>query len=335
MVTLQQDDAPQREDDAARGGGIHTGTALSLEEVSRTFGRQTVLDRVSIDIPPGEIHALLGPNGAGKTTLLRIASGLTGATDGGVWIYDRMLRGTGHGMIGMIPSGDRTFYLRISGFENLLFFARLYGLSRAAAAERARARLEAVGLEAASSKAVGAYSHGMLKRLAIARALLVEPPILLVDEATHDLDPDAAAHVRQLIRDRAAAGTAVLWTTQRVEEIVGFADVVTLLDEGRVAFAGSIPDLLARVPATSFVVELDAGEGRMVDIERAIDIDGIGRLEKVERSTTSHYRLTLQQDAVLGEAVVALHDLGLRVLACRETTPQVEAAFRAVVGRKS
>jgi ABC-2 type transport system ATP-binding protein len=105
--------------------------------------------------------------------------------------------------------------------------------------------LEAVGLTDAARRRVGVYSHGMQKRLSIARALLTAPGVLLVDEATHDLDPEGAERVRSLVAERAAAGAAVVWTTQRVDEISGFAGRVTLLSAGRVRLAGSVSELLA------------------------------------------------------------------------------------------
>ncbi|HEV2786091.1 MAG TPA: ABC transporter ATP-binding protein, partial [Solirubrobacteraceae bacterium] len=205
--------------------------------MSRAFGEREVLRDVSLLVRPGEIHALLGPNGAGKTTLLRILCGLTDPTSGSVELATRP---------GFVPSGDRTFYLRISGLENLIFFARMHGMRRSAARTRAREVLDLVGLGDALRRPVGRYSHGMQKRLSFARALLADARVLLVDEATHDLDPEGAERIRELTRDLAARGAAVLWTTQRVDEIRGFAGAITFLHRGEVRFAGSVAELIAR-----------------------------------------------------------------------------------------
>ncbi len=167
--------------------------ALSVEGVSHRFGQKEALREVSLEVGIGEIHALLGPNGAGKTTLLRILSGLVEPDSGTLRLLDISWQGTppreGRHLLGVVPSGDRAFYLRLSGVENLIFFGRLYGLSRSRARQRAQECLAAVGLPDVGHLLVGNYSHGMQKRLAIARALLMNPPVLLVDEATHDLDP--------------------------------------------------------------------------------------------------------------------------------------------------
>jgi ABC-2 type transport system ATP-binding protein len=239
---------------APAGRGYSDGTdavAVSVRGLVRRFGDKLALDGVDLTIAQGEIHALLGPNGAGKTTLLRVLCGLVDPNGGAIRI-------SGH--LGLVPSGDRTFYLRISGTENLIFFARLHGLRLRAARQRAREVLEQVGLDSAAALPVGRYSHGMQKRLSVARALLVDPAVLLVDEATHDLDPEGASRVRGLIAGLAQRGTAVLWTTQRIEEIRGFAHAVTLLRQGTVGFRGSVDELVARAPSQRFGLGLLNGD---------------------------------------------------------------------------
>ena len=226
--------------------------AIEVRGLSRRFGDREVLRDVWLRVAPGEIHALLGPTGAGKTTLLRILSGLADPTSGTVDAAARP---------GLVPSGDRTFYLRISGVENLVFFARMHGMRRAAARRRALELLDLVGLADAGRRPVGRYSHGMQKRLSFARALLDDPALLLVDEATHDLDPEGADRIRALTSDLAARGAAVLWTTQRIDEIRGFADAVTFLHRGEVRFAGSVPQLIARGDASPrYVVRVRNGQ---------------------------------------------------------------------------
>src|SRR5262249_50714136 len=127
-------------------------------------------------------------------------------------------------VIGFVPSAERTFYQRISAIENLSFFGRMHGLSRSQSLARATERLGGVGLGDAGTQRVGLYSHGMQRRLSVARALLMDPSVLVVDEATDGLDPEGARRVQDLVRGIAARGTAVVWTTQRLDEIRGFAD---------------------------------------------------------------------------------------------------------------
>ena len=258
-----------------RGDIDVTAPAVDAQHVSRSFGRRAALQDVSFAIAPGEIHAVLGPNGAGKTTLLRILGGLIEPTEGTVNVLGRDVAGATRlhrAAIGLVPSGDRTFYLRISGLENLAFFARLHGLRRREALARAEAALERVGLADAGRIPAGEYSHGMQKRLSVARALLTDPPLLLVDEATHDLDPEGARLVRTLVAGIAARGTAVAWATQRIDEIRGFAHRVTLLHRQRVQFSGTVPGLLAHAVASRHLVRVQNGTGpvELIAISRAI-----------------------------------------------------------------
>lgn len=305
--------------------------------VTRRFGDVVALRDVSLRVARGEIHALLGPNGAGKTTFLRILTGALLPDAGRVALVgiraDGLVTREYRRAFGLVPSGDRTFYLRLSGFENLLFFARLQGLRKREAARRARTVLEAVGLADVGRMPVNAYSHGMQKRLSVARALLSDPPVLIVDEATHDLDPDAAARVRDLVRDAADRGTAVVWATQRIEEIRGFADRVTLLHRGEVRFCGTIPAFLAAVPDVGYLVHVRASSGADGPAdgslyERAVAAVGARARVRPADEEGSHLVVTPAPGAALGEALCALRDGGLEILGVREERPGVEQAFR-------
>ncbi|MDR5697441.1 MAG: ABC transporter ATP-binding protein [Armatimonadota bacterium] len=304
--------------------------AVELVEVTRRFGAVVALDRVSMRVVPGQVAALLGPNGAGKTTLLRVLTGLIDPHEGEARILGQAVTDGGwvtRRLIGLVPSGDRTFYLRLSGLENLVFFARLHGMRGRQAAGRAREVLDQVGLADAGEVAVGRYSHGMQKRLSVARALLTDPPVLLVDEATHDLDPEGAQAVRTLVRARAARGTAVIWTTQRVEEIRGFADTVTVLGRGRVLFDGTVPELLSRSLPRRYILQVRDGARRVPDLAEALD-RALGTTGTIEPTAQAeHFLLALPEGAILGDAVAALTASNFQVLACREETPEVEHVF--------
>ena len=310
--------------------------AIEARGVSRTFGTKVALDGVEVMVVRGEIHAFLGPNGAGKTTLLRVMTGLLGATSGSVKVLGidpvaspRSLRRA----VGFVPSGDRSFYLRLSGLENLAFFGRLHGMSRRRAVERATTVLADVGLEDAASVRVGVYSHGMQKRLSVARALLTRPTLLFVDEATHDLDPEGAHRVRELVRKTAEVGTTVVWTTQRIEEIRGFVDNVTLLASGQVAFNGSVPALMAHAAPQSFVVRLRGRSGGTVSTSKLSEVlAGLAKIERATREDTENFALALTAGISLGEALDAVYRAGFEILSCREARSAIEEAFLSLTG---
>jgi ABC-type multidrug transport system ATPase subunit len=297
--------------------------------VTREFAGAVALADVSLVVAPGEVHALLGANGAGKTTLLRTLTGLLAPTFGQARVMgldasqeNRALRA----LTGFVPSGDRTFYLRLSGLENLRFFARLHGMSGRVARASAIRALEQVNLADSARLPVSAYSHGMQKRLSLARALLTNPAVMLVDEATHDLDPEAAASVRALMEELADAGAAILWATQRIDEIRDFARRVTVLGDGRVSFAGSTNELIALARARRFVLrvaEVGSESCRRFDLA----LRGAGT---VEVASEGHWLLSLRGDTGLGEAVSRLAGAGLQVLDCYRERSDIEDAFVAL-----
>ncbi len=299
-------------------------SAIDVRRVSRSFGEHEVLRDVSLRVAPGEIHALLGPNGAGKTTLLRILSGLVDPSAGAVEVTARP---------GLVPSGDRTFYLRISGLENLVFFARMHGLRRAEAKRRAAQVLDLVGLTEATRRPVGRYSHGMQKRLSFARALLADPTLLLVDEATHDLDPEGAERIRRLTSQLAAQGAAILWTTQRIEEIRGFADAITFLHHGEVRFAGSVPEMIARGDRSPrYVLRVRNGRPDVAPAPAALQ-QALGAGAAVIAAgdgNGEHFLLAPHDGTTLGGAIAALAGAGYDVLSCRQERSEVEEAFLAL-----
>jgi ABC-2 type transport system ATP-binding protein len=316
---------------------LETPPYINARGVSRRFGSLQALRDVSLSVAPGEIHAVLGRNGAGKTTLVRILCGLTTPHEGTVTVLgEDVTRGSRslRGNVGLVPSGDRSFYLRLSGFENLLFFARLHGMRNRLARERALVALEAVDLANEMRKPVGRYSHGMQKRLSVARALLTEPPLLIVDEATHDLDPYAARVVRELVRERARCGTATFWATQRVEEIRGFAHRVTLLREGEVAFAGSVSAFADEVPVRSHLLRL-GGNGAGTRPSREALQRALTTMGEIVPSgmRDDEYVVRLAGSAVLGDALTALAGVGARVISCRDERSEIEEAFIHLTGR--
>jgi ABC-2 type transport system ATP-binding protein len=320
--------------------GLHAEPIIEAVDVSRAFGTKQALERVSFRVGAGQIHALLGPNGAGKTTLVRILTGLLRADTGRVTVdgFDpdtnpKALRQR----VGLIPSADRTFYLRLTGLENLAFFARLYGFNRRQALARAHDALAKVGLEEATRVTVGVYSHGMQKRLSVARAILADPAVLMVDEATHDLDPEGSRRVRDLVAGLAATGVAVVWTTQRIEEIRGFADHVTLVNRGRVAFHGTVPALMGYSNPRRYIIHLTraarVAAGATPSLaELNAPLTGLGEVSHLPYDDEDHYLLSLEPEAVLGEAIAALSTARFHVVTCTEEQSEIEQAFMSLTG---
>src|SRR4029453_16927560 len=222
--------------------------SLTFTEVSRHFGRRRVLNKISFRCDAGEIVALLGANGAGKSTLLAIAATLL-APSAGVVQYGDATAALGaelRGRIGVLGH-DLFIYPELSAFENLTFFARAYAVRDV---DRAvKVALERAGLEQRDDPA-GRFSRGMRQRLALERALLHDPRLVLLDEPFTGLDDAATMALRARLADLKAAGCMVLLATHDLETIDGVADRAVLLAGGRLISldegAGSLRDRYRR-----------------------------------------------------------------------------------------
>jgi ABC-2 type transport system ATP-binding protein len=202
------------------------------------IGEQSVaVERVSFDIREGEIFGLLGPNGAGKTTTIRMLSTLLQPTAGTATIngYEVSRQpGMVRQSLGAVLTGERSIYWKLTGRENLEYFAALNHLPPSVAKRRVAELLERLGLAARADENVEGYSSGMKQRIAIAKALLASPPVLLLDEPTIGLDPQSARNLRELILEIKAEGRTILLTTHYMEEADQLCDRVGIIDLGRI-----------------------------------------------------------------------------------------------------
>ena len=215
-------------------------SAIEVRSLTKRYGVVEALGGVTLEVADGEVVALLGPNGAGKSTLLRIIASLITPDGGSVAVggHDVVADGIGaRAALGLMLGEERSLYWRISGRRNLEFFAALQGLDRERARERSRVLLDRFGLTAVAERRCGEYSTGMRARLGLARALLAEPRVLLLDEPARSLDPVAAADLRRLLADLAADGrTAILYATHDLHDAAEVSHRTVGLSRGTIAF---------------------------------------------------------------------------------------------------
>jgi len=204
------------------------------------------LKGVSFSIRSGEILGVVGPNGAGKTTLLRILANLLEADDGYVRLCGQELNNDCYlrAQIGYVSSDERSFFWRLTGKQNLEFFACLYGIRKPAARKRISKLLGKFALEEKAAELFRDYSTGTRKKFALVRALIHQPRILLLDEVTNSLDAPSAQSVKALVREYASAqhGCAAVWSTHRFEEIGEVCDKLLVISEGRMKSLGDASD---------------------------------------------------------------------------------------------
>ncbi|MFQ5554399.1 MAG: ABC transporter ATP-binding protein [Acidimicrobiia bacterium] len=226
--------------------------AIHLDAVSRAFGDVRAVDRLDLAIPPGSVAVLLGPNGAGKTTTVRLITGALSADAGAIRVLGMDPLDAGEDLrlrCGVVPPKP-ALYDQLTGAENLRFAADIYRVARTSIHEAA-ARF---GIDHALRLKVGGYSTGMRTRLALARAVLHDPDVLLLDEPTAGLDPESARAVLDLIRDLAGRGRTIVMCTHLLHEAEGIADQVVLMGAGTARAAGKPGELAARYLGEPIVV---------------------------------------------------------------------------------
>lgn len=256
--------------DAAKAA-LRNKFAISVEHLSKTypvafirlkrFFKRNIkppveaLRDVSLSVKSGEIFGLIGRNGAGKTTLTKIIATLVQPTTGTVSVngfdsvtQDQQVRA----QVGLAGAEERSFYWRLTGEENLLFFARLYGMNSSTAKQRITDLFEQFDLQDSSRRRFGELSTGNKQRLAVARALLSDPPVLLLDEPTRSLDPLAAARMRELIASMGNRNppVTVLLTSHNLSEVETLCDRVAIISRGEIR-AIDTPESLRAVNSNS------------------------------------------------------------------------------------
>jgi ABC-2 type transport system ATP-binding protein len=207
----------------------------------------TAVENVSLEIKEGELFGLLGPNGAGKTTLIKHLCCLILPTSGTVQIFGHDTRKDEQAvkkLVGLVSAEERSFYWRLTGRENLQFFASLYHLTRQQTRKRIDDLFSLIGMSDSADIRFQLYSTGMRQKLAIARGLLSEPRVLFVDEPTRSLDPVSAQAVRRFISDKVDHdGMTVILATHNLNEAEQLCNRLAIMDHGRVIASGSVDEL--------------------------------------------------------------------------------------------
>jgi ABC-2 type transport system ATP-binding protein len=249
MTSVALDNRPDGKPRPLHGAMLQSfQTALSTKGLTRRFGAHTVVDNVTLVVTEGEVFGLLGRNGAGKSTLIKMLTTLLPASSGSATVegFDVHSQATRvRQVIGYVPqalSADG----ELTGYENLLVFARLYDIPRAVRSLRIAESMEFMGLSDAAHRLVSTYSGGMIRRLEIAQSMLHRPQLLFLDEPTVGLDPVAREtvweHIRQL---RATFHTTIFMTTHYMEEAQEFCSRVGILRAGNLVACGTLAELRA------------------------------------------------------------------------------------------
>ncbi len=305
----------------------------------KTAKTVTALDEVSFFVKKGEIFGLLGPNGAGKTTTIKTICTLIQPTSGEVYVNGHDVEKDSQRArqdLGVMLTGDRTLYWKLTGRENLEYFSALYHMDRKHAKERIHELLKLVGLEERQDTLVENYSTGMRMRLSFIKGILHEPPVLLLDEPTMSLDPQSARLIRETIQDLRKQGHAILLTTHYMEEADQLSDRVAVIDHGKI-IALAPPDELKKSMMKSEVIEIEA---QNIDPRVVEKLKGITNINEVVSSIEDASSLRGMIKVHSSDGKNAIPEMlgilvkgGVEVSNVKIATPTLEDVFISLTGR--
>lgn len=297
---------------------------IELAGLTRTYGAAKALDAVNLVVSTGTVHGLLGPNGAGKTTLCKILSTVLLPTAGTARVLGHdVVRDTERAQrsTGIVFGGDRGLYGRLSATDNLRFWGSMYGLRGRALGKRVAELLDELGLDDRAHDRVDRFSRGMKQRLHLARGLVADPPVLILDEPTVGMDPVAAHEFRALVHRLRADGRTVLLTTHDMAEAQAVCDEVTLIDNGTVLASGPTGEI-----------------GRLLGDDESITASGVSdqlaadltALDGVTSVTRAGTEVKIVFNGVATEVLTALVTAGVTDL--RTDRPTLEETYLRLIG---
>jgi len=317
--------------------------AIEAEGLRRTYKTATgVIRRKSLEIEAvrgidfqvleGELFGLLGPNGAGKTTTIKMLITLLIPTAGSARVLGLDVVEQAHEVrkrIGYVFGGERGVYERLSGYDNLRYFAELYGVPAHEQRRRIEELLEVVGLKGREHERAEGYSRGMKQRLHVARGLLHDPEVIFLDEPTIGLDPVGARDVRATIASLTEAGKTVLLTTHYMFEADALCDRIAVISQGRIVAEGT-PTELKRGVAEGTVVEVEVFGGAHGALERIRVLGGVSSVAIEEREQAQVLVVQTAPGLELTQAILGCLD-GSDVGRISQREPTLEDAYVALV----
>jgi ABC-2 type transport system ATP-binding protein len=318
--------------------------AIALQDLTRQFGRGkklfTAVSKLNLEVAQGQVFGLLGPNGSGKTTTINMISGLIPPTSGAVSILGmrvdarRARRAVRH-LLGTVPQ-ETALYNELTAQANMVFHADLYRVPRHEKAERIASLLQVVSLADRADSRVGTFSGGMKRRLAIARALLHDPQVIILDEPTLGVDVHARAAIWGYIRDLRDRGKTILLTTNMLEEAQELCDELAIIDHGQLVTTGT-PELLRRSYGATVVVlhvqTLAAGVTLHYALEELRRLGGVTDVTVRPAADASHLlAVSTQEHAEIADIIaVTARWCVIADVAVREAS--LDEAFLSLTGR--
>lgn len=297
-------------------------SAISIKGLKKVYSNGTVaIKEISLEILKGDFFALLGPNGAGKTTLISIISGLTNKTEGDVRVFGKSIDEEPEetkSYIGVVPQ-EFNFNIFETVENIVLDQAGYYGLSRSSAKPASEKYLKALGLWDKRGEQAQKLSGGMKRRLMIARALVHEPSILILDEPTAGVDVELRRSMWDFLKGLKVEGRTIILTTHYLEEAEHLASHITIINKGEIAESGSLKELFSKLHSETF----------LFDLEKEISSENMEGLKifKPKMIDSNTIEINLKKDQTINEVVATFDQLSLKIKSMRNKTSRLEEFF--------
>ena len=303
---------------------------LEIRDLKKNYGKYQVLNGLDMTVPDGSLFGFVGPNGAGKTTTLKIMVGLLEA-DGGTVSYDGFsFQEEGwERHVGYVPDFFGV-YDNLKVWEYMEFFASCYGLEGLKARKRCSALLEQIGLEDKEEFYVDGLSKGMKQRLCLARALIHDPEVLILDEPMAGLDPRTRFDFRETLKDLSDQGKTIVLSSHVLSELSELCTDVGIIDQGRMALTGSIRDILSQVNSSNPIVITLFGGGTDVALSILKSHPSVHTITVKGREIVVRFSGDEQEEAVLLQRLV---DAGLLVSGFTREQGSLESLFMQITDR--
>lgn len=305
---------------------------IQIEGLVKMFGEVAAVDKVNLSIEEGEIFGLLGPNGAGKSTIINIIAGLLNMNSGSIEVLGQSI--SKHGIdikrnLGVVPQ-DIAIYEDLSAFENVKFFASLYGLKGKELKERAEEALDFVGLKDKFKSLPNEFSGGMKRRLNIACAIAHRPKLIIMDEPTVGIDPQSRNHILQSVRRLNEMGCTIIYTSHYMEEVEEICTMVAIMDHGKVIAEGTKEELKSII-TDSNTVAITVSDASKVREEKLKEIQGVKTVEIDENTIKISSEKELNN---LDKLILYFTSNKMNIKNIESKVPDLETVFLTLTGRK-
>jgi ABC-2 type transport system ATP-binding protein len=296
---------------------------IETRGLTKHYGDLAAVEALNLAVEQGEVFGMLGPNGSGKTTTILMLLGLTEPTAGSVQVlgFDPARQPLSvKARVGYLPE-QLGFYDELTARENLIYIAKLNGLRRDEAYKRIDQALEQMGLGEVADNRVATFSRGMRQRLGVAEVLLKRPQLIIMDEPTQGLDPEAAREFLDIIRDLKAAGITILLASHLLHQVQAVCDRVGLFHQGRMVLEGTVKELAQQVLGGAYRIRLEA-DGAALE-EALQSLPGVVNVNHPDANT---YELEASSD-LRTEAARAVIEAGGRLLALDVEEPSLDEVY--------